>query len=213
MKRLIKYYAVAKGVRPGIYTSWEEAKPNIYKFKGALYKSFFDETDAIAWFEANIPSRNDAGRPNVTVYTEAVCPNGVGPGAYGVALHCGEHTKKIAKGYRFTTFLRLELQAAISALRALHHISNVTLNSSSRYIVDLVNSGQINKLRDDKWKGPMGPLENADLLQPFFYLTKKHFVCAKNTNTGNLDQLCQATLNKGAPLVDAVSEVLQGAAL
>ena len=34
----MKYYAVVKGRKPGIYTSWDECKTQIDKFSGAIYK-------------------------------------------------------------------------------------------------------------------------------------------------------------------------------
>jgi len=36
----MKYYAVKKGKTTGIFTTWEECKENVEKYKGALYKSF-----------------------------------------------------------------------------------------------------------------------------------------------------------------------------
>ena len=35
-----KYYAVKKGLVPGIYTTWGECKENVHGFPGAVYKSF-----------------------------------------------------------------------------------------------------------------------------------------------------------------------------
>ena len=35
-----KFYAVKKGVKPGIYKTWNECKAQVLKFKGAIYKSF-----------------------------------------------------------------------------------------------------------------------------------------------------------------------------
>ncbi len=35
-----KFYAVKKGLVPGIYNTWEECKTNVDGFSGALYKSF-----------------------------------------------------------------------------------------------------------------------------------------------------------------------------
>lgn len=39
-KELKKYYAVKKGLKPGIYESWPECKAQVHKVKGAVYKSF-----------------------------------------------------------------------------------------------------------------------------------------------------------------------------
>lgn len=41
-----KYYAVKKGHKPGIYTSWDECKKQVEKFSGAIYKSFGSLEDA-----------------------------------------------------------------------------------------------------------------------------------------------------------------------
>ncbi len=52
----MKYYAVLVGKVSGIYTSWEEAKEQIYKFPGAIYKSFVCLEDAQNFMNsANIP--------------------------------------------------------------------------------------------------------------------------------------------------------------
>jgi ribonuclease HI len=42
----MKYYAVRKGRKPGIYTSWDECKALVTGFKGAEYKSFTDRSAA-----------------------------------------------------------------------------------------------------------------------------------------------------------------------
>ncbi|MCM1145161.1 MAG: viroplasmin family protein [Blautia sp.] len=41
-----KYYAIRKGLTPGIYTSWEECQQNIKGVSGAEYKSFSTREDA-----------------------------------------------------------------------------------------------------------------------------------------------------------------------
>ena len=44
-----KFYAVVKGHIPGIYTTWEEAKEQVFEFMGAVYKSFKTEEEAKKW--------------------------------------------------------------------------------------------------------------------------------------------------------------------
>lgn len=46
-----KYYVVWKGVNPGIYRSWDEAKKQIHGIQGARYKSFTSAAEAKAAFE------------------------------------------------------------------------------------------------------------------------------------------------------------------
>lgn len=43
---MTKYYAVAKGICPGVYTSWGDTKAQIDGYKGAKYKSFATEKEA-----------------------------------------------------------------------------------------------------------------------------------------------------------------------
>ena len=38
-----KWYVVLKGRKPGVYTSWDKAKEQIFEFTGAVYKSFEDQ--------------------------------------------------------------------------------------------------------------------------------------------------------------------------
>ncbi|GKT04380.1 ribonuclease H family protein [Furfurilactobacillus entadae] len=47
-----KFYAVAKGKKPGIYTTWPAAKQQVDGVAGARYKSFPTETAAKQWLAA-----------------------------------------------------------------------------------------------------------------------------------------------------------------
>lgn len=46
MAKKQKYYVVWRGIKPGIYTSWEECKKQTIGFEGAQYKSFTTMEDA-----------------------------------------------------------------------------------------------------------------------------------------------------------------------
>jgi len=46
MAKKQKYYVVWRGIKPGIYTSWEECKKQTIGFEGAQYKSFTTLEDA-----------------------------------------------------------------------------------------------------------------------------------------------------------------------
>ena len=39
-KKEPKWYVVFKGVKPGIYDTWEDTKKHVDGFSGAVYKSF-----------------------------------------------------------------------------------------------------------------------------------------------------------------------------
>uniref|UniRef100_A0A671X5G9 Ribonuclease H1 n=1 Tax=Sparus aurata TaxID=8175 RepID=A0A671X5G9_SPAAU len=53
------FYAVKKGFKPGVYTSWDECKSQVDKFPSASFKKFASEKDAWAFFrgvELSAPS-------------------------------------------------------------------------------------------------------------------------------------------------------------
>lgn len=58
-----KWYAVIKGVKPGIYTDWESTKEMIHGFSGAVFKSFDTQSDAERFF-------NDSATPAITTLPE-----------------------------------------------------------------------------------------------------------------------------------------------
>ena len=47
-----KFYAVRVGVNPGIYRTWAECEPQIFGIKGAKYKSFPTEEQAVEYLNA-----------------------------------------------------------------------------------------------------------------------------------------------------------------
>lgn len=47
------YYAVAKGIKPGIYTSWNVCKQNVSGYKGAIFKKFVSAQQAQQFIESN----------------------------------------------------------------------------------------------------------------------------------------------------------------
>lgn len=49
----MKFYAVKKGRKPGIYRNWDEAKAQVDGFSGAEYKSFAQITDATDYLNWN----------------------------------------------------------------------------------------------------------------------------------------------------------------
>ncbi len=51
----MKFYAVKKGLNPGIYNSWDEAKKEVIGYNGAIYKSFKTIEEAKA-FMKDMPS-------------------------------------------------------------------------------------------------------------------------------------------------------------
>lgn len=51
---MAKFYAVVRGRKPGIYTSWEEAEKQVKKFPNSVFKSFSNEIDAIQYLNEHL---------------------------------------------------------------------------------------------------------------------------------------------------------------
>lgn len=57
----VKYYAVVKGKKPGIYRTWADCKAQTERFSGAVYKSFPTEEEAQAFMERFGEQTDEAG--------------------------------------------------------------------------------------------------------------------------------------------------------
>lgn len=49
-----KFYAVRKGIKPGIYLSWDECKSMVHGFAGAEYKGFLTRQEAENYINADM---------------------------------------------------------------------------------------------------------------------------------------------------------------
>ncbi|KAM3838387.1 ribonuclease H1 [Diretmus argenteus] len=65
------FYAVRKGFKPGVYTTWDECKSQVEKFPRASYKKFGSEKDAWAFYRGVDP----APGPAVTKVAPSVEPS------------------------------------------------------------------------------------------------------------------------------------------
>ncbi|HPT56816.1 MAG TPA: ribonuclease HI, partial [Casimicrobium sp.] len=72
--------------------------------------------------------------PEVIIYTDGACKGNPGPGGWGVLMISGEHRRELCGGESLTTNNRMELTAAIEALRALKRPTNARLFTDSSYV-------------------------------------------------------------------------------
>lgn len=89
---------------------------------------------------------------NVTIYTDGACSGNPGPGGWAAILCCKGQEMEISGGEPFTTNNRMELTAAISALKSLKAKCTVDLYSDSKYLVDAVNKGWIYNWQHNGWR-------------------------------------------------------------
>jgi len=111
---------------------------------------------------------------DVIVYTDGACIGNPGSGGYGVILISGKQRKELSGGFRLTTNNRMELMAAIVGLSSLKEKNKVTLYSDSRYLVDAMSQGWVQKWRAKGWK--RGKTENVDLWERLLKLCTQHEV-------------------------------------
>ena len=73
-------------------------------------------------------------KPRVVIYTDGACEGNPGPGGWAAILRYGQHEKTLCGGASDTTNNRMELRAALEALRALKRSCLVHLHTDSEYL-------------------------------------------------------------------------------
>jgi ribonuclease HI len=88
----------------------------------------------------------------VLVYADGSCEGNPGPGGWGVVIVTPDGTHRLSGGDSQTTNNRMEIMAAIEALRALDPGIPVVLRSDSQYLVKTMNEGWRRTKNLDLWK-------------------------------------------------------------
>lgn len=116
--------------------------------------------------------------PMATLYVDGSCYPNPGPGAWGVVIEKQYHAidMEMSGISRFTTVSRMELQAAIEALRALPGHYQVCLYSDSEHVVEGITK-YIHAWVARGWKNSQGEqVKNYDLWAELFYVNSAHIV-------------------------------------
>ena len=101
----------------------------------------------------------------VEIYTDGACRGNPGPGGWGALLRYRGRERQLKGGENPTTNNRMELTAAIEALRALTRHSRVHLHTDSQYVKNGITEWMANwKKRGWKTAGRT-PVKNVDLWQ------------------------------------------------
>lgn len=175
-----KFYAVAVGRVPGIYTDWPAAEAQVKGFAGAKFKGFATRGEAEEWLHNPVYDRRskeekpaaeqrsadiEAGQTGIAVYTDGGCINNPGPGGYGIVIVDGGMVRERSGGFRLTTNNRMELMACVVALQELSGTEDaVILHSDSSYVVNGMEKGWARGWRARGWRKSDGQVAlNADL--------------------------------------------------
>jgi ribonuclease HI len=200
-KKKKKYYAVATGKNPGIYTEWfgsKGAEIQVKGFAGAVFKGFSTQEAAEDFIKQNAGKKRrikpkaplnktkarQKPKPMITpkdgsivIYTDGGCLSNPGPGGYGVVIKNGKKTKEFSGGYRLTTNNRMELMACIVGLGSLKKGSSVILYSDSKYVVDGITKGWAVRWQANGWmRTKKEKAINPDLWEKLLDLCGEHDV-------------------------------------
>lgn len=134
--------------------------------------------------------------PSVTIYTDGACSGNPGPGGWGAILYYHNINKKLT-GYELnTTNNRMEITAAIEALRALKTACQVKIYTDSKYLQQGVTTWMAIWVKNNWHKSNNQAVKNVDLWQNLAAALGKHdilwhWVKGHANNAGNIiaDQL------------------------
>ena len=101
---------------------------------------------------------------NVTVYTDGACSGNPGPGGWGVLIVTdSSESIELNGGEKHTTNNRMELTAAIEALKHFKQSTKLTIFTDSVYVKEGISSW-LNNWKARGWKtAAKKPVKNEDL--------------------------------------------------
>jgi ribonuclease HI len=112
----------------------------------------------------------------VEVFTDGACRGNPGPGGWGALLRTGGHEKCLSGAEPATTNNRMELTAAIEALRALKRPCRVELTTDSQYVRQGITTWMANWKRRGWKTADRKPVKNIDLWQALDQEARRHQV-------------------------------------
>jgi ribonuclease HI len=140
--------------------------------------------------------------PRVIIYTDGACVPNPGPGGWAALLRFGAHEKVLTGRAPATTNNRMELTAAVEALKSLHKACQVEIYTDSQYLKRGITEW-LPGWRRRGWKRKSGALANVDLWQALEASLGQHTVTwhwvrghAGHPDNERVDQLANAAIYK-----------------
>ena len=112
----------------------------------------------------------------VRAFTDGACSGNPGPGGWGAVLQFGDHERELHGGAPDTTNNRMELTAAIEALKALSEPCRVSLTTDSKYVKDGITQWLANWKRNGWKTAAKKPVKNQDLWQALDHESARHAI-------------------------------------
>ena len=142
---------------------------------------------------------------NITIYTDGACKGNPGEGGWGAFIEYSNEKVKLYGYEKDTTNNRMEIIAAIEALRSINAQSNIIIYTDSKYLMNGINTW-IHGWKKNNWKTSSNKnVKNVDLWKIIDELNSNHsiewiWVKGHSGNPGNemADELANfAIISKG----------------
>ena len=116
-------------------------------------------------------------KKQVTIYTDGACSGNPGPGGWGCILMYKEHRKESSGGAENTTNNRMEITAALEALKLLKEPCQVDLYTDSAYLCNALEKKWLETWSRNGWKtASRSNVENQDLWKELLIQFERHDV-------------------------------------
>lgn len=144
-------------------------------------------------------------KPHVIIYADGACRGNPGPGGWAALLRYGQHEKLLQGAASRTTNNRMELRAAIEALRALKCSCQVDFYTDSQYVKQGITEW-LPRWQASGWRtADKKRVKNQDLWQALAEEAQKHRITwhwiqghSGDPDNERVDQAAQQALNEQA---------------
>ena len=141
--------------------------------------------------------------PKVTIYTDGSCEPNPGAGGWAALLIFEEHEVPITGAAPDTTSNRMELTAAVEAIRALTEPHQVKFHTDSQYLKRGITEW-MPAWRERNWRRKRGKLANVDLWKALDAVIQQHNINwhwvkahAGSKNNNRVDRLAREAMRRG----------------
>jgi ribonuclease HI len=142
--------------------------------------------------------------PTVTIYTDGGCRPNPGPGGWAALLIYGKRERELVGSEPDSTNNRMELRAAIEALRALKEPCLVDLHTDSQYLQRGITSWLPRWVKNGWRTSGRRPVKNQDVWQELHAAMQRHDVRwhwvrghAGDARNARVDRLARRAIGRG----------------
>ena len=115
-------------------------------------------------------------KSSITIYTDGACKGNPGEGGWGAFIEYNNEKVKLYGYEELTTNNRMEIIAAIEALRSIKEKSDIIIYTDSKYLMNGINTW-IHSWKKNNWRTSSNKdVKNADLWKIIDELNSNHSI-------------------------------------